>query len=790
MLRDSDIVSRTNWRDPSGRDQAKVIDWLWEMREVKDALLERAARNHAFYEGRQLHEWSSYFKQMILPGRYQRAIVDHEHFDHLIFNVVKPLLNQKLAKFSRSEPIWRAQSYTSDEFDQSVARFSNDLLGYYALHQMKIPRVNDQLIRHLFLSPVSFVEPYWNPVAGDPIHTTLDDFYRDARPMPDDADPDLARQIVEQNNARRQEDHERFQQMVGFQGFEHPVTQFTGDEEVRIRSVFDVMWYPFFVSDWSEVEMYLVSTVMTPEQIHARYKIPYDEISRHRNIEDLNSRHLDMIGSFNSPFMDYPELGERFDCGVLVHQLHVSKNITGPGTNGATAIKLGYANKAARFGELASANGKLPLYPISEHPGTTYAWGTCSMDDAVAPQNEINDALTKARKLRRDKVHQKIVRQKNDGGNIDAFYDDDSLYEVEDMNMRPQFLQLPVQGIEQQQAIEFAIRYLQLALAVPDVSLGRTAESDPTSGKAIQSLQAAANEALATTGKSLNALWSDVGSHVLADLQHYAVEDRLTGVLGENNRVLYRQWSAANLRPSNYAEYPDKAANVVVTTFSEIPKSPQEEQALLLRVLELKHFDDDPVMRRRVVARALGMEDIKSVFDPAESARNRASDNLRRWQQGERVPPPVHPQKHAEFIAVYEQFVDSDDFITLLQTKPQVAQEIVATIEVHKQYDAYNKASDIVRQQMAMAQASYDGAKGMFAQEQLHAAALLLKQSQNLGMNLGRPTPAAPERPSPSKQPKRDTSAPSNNARRPRAAEPANPNAAPVGAQPPTGAIQ
>jgi len=149
MYRDCDTFANTDWNDPTGRQQARAIDWLWEQRQAKNPFEERAARNYCYFEGKQLREWSEVVRQMVLPTRY-RNMKTSEMEDCLVFNVCRYLLNQKLAKLSRSDPIWHVPSYTSDEFDQTVARFSNELMAWEALHNLRIPSRNDHLLRHSF----------------------------------------------------------------------------------------------------------------------------------------------------------------------------------------------------------------------------------------------------------------------------------------------------------------------------------------------------------------------------------------------------------------------------------------------------------------------------------------------------------------------------------------------------------------------------------------------------------------------------------------------------------------
>lgn len=754
MYDTADIICRTNWEDPDGRSQARAIDYIWEQRHAKYDLEARAAQNYAFYEGLQLYEWNDYQRQMVLPGRYSGPHAP-KVLDEITFNTCKYLINQKLAKFSRSEPIWSVPSYTSDEFDQTVARFSNDLMAWQAIHNLRIPALNDQFLRHAFCSPAVWLDAYWDTSKGDPIATTLDDYLGDSEQAPDNASPEMYAEYEARNMQRRDEAIERYRSMRAFEGVDtdgslKPLVQYSGDAAINIRTIFDVTWYPFEFLDWADVDAYLVSTVMTPEKIRARYRIPYEEIKGHRNSADVAERHERMRGAFSSPYFDRPYVGESYDSGVLVHQLHVSKRAAPP--YGMTCVKLGSSNRCipGQWGPSIDPLGRMPLIGFSEYPGLTHAIGTCTMDDLIAPQIEINDSLTKARKLRRNRVNAKVIRKKEDGSHPDALKDDDYDYEVNDMNNRPQVLQLPTEGFEEAKAIETSIRFMQDSSGVPDISLGRNDQSDVQSGKAIIALKSGSYEILSTTGRMLNVLWSDVGSRILMLFQHYAIENRITGIVGEDKRLTYRQWSAADLRPTSFDQFPDKTANVIVETFSNIPRSPAEREAMLFNVLKLGVIEDQKVVKR-LVARVVDMNDVESLFDPSEQARDRASDNLRRWQMGEPVQPPNPHQDHDEFIDVYTKFVNGDDFMTLGQRNPRGAAEMLSAIEQHKQLRDQRDAMDVVRKQMALAEVSFNGAQSLMRKGMLGAAEMLLLQSAMLGGSAQKPPIGGNPEPKPQK---------------------------------------
>lgn len=725
-----DLFTRTDWYDQTRRAQAQAVHWLFEQRYLKNEIEARASRNAAFYNGKQWLEWLPYQRQMGVPPLQNSK--DPLIQDRVTANVIGYLLEQKHASFARYEPLWSAPSFTRDEYDQSVSRFSSDLLGYYAMYGIRIPDINDRLQIHISTSPITFLEYWWDPNKGDALPAiTLDDWYRPQKEIPPNALPDEISAIQQGNEEMRNEDVAQFRQLHGYNKHANRVFQRTGDPEVTIRTVFDTMWYPFLARTRKDVHAYLVSTVMSPEEVAYRYSMPMDEVLKHRNSQDVTERRLAMRGMYGNPHMQMAVQGPEHDNGLLVHQLHVDRVVAPP--YGASVVVIGNSNEAIIVrNELGNALKELPLYPCVEYPSTENLWGRCTVDDLIHPQMLINDALTKANTLRRRRVTATLVMKKDTS--TKALENGQRILEVDNIAEElPRFIEQPGDAIEEARVVEFNIRLMQDQAGVPDVSLGRTDDSDAKSGKAVQSLAAGARERLQGRGKMLDRAWGWCGTGTLANLQKYAVAERVTGIVGDDNSHQYEIWSSARLRPSMYdSENPGQVANVNVTTFSTIPQSPEQQQKTTLELIQAGVFPPDEIPR--IVASVWGYQAWRDVADVGRAARDRAADNIERWKRGEMVHAPFAEQNHAQFIRIYEQWINTDEFTSLAMRTPAIGAEVRQHIQLHMRFDAYNEQRRALLSVAGRMMAAHDVAKQLEAEGMKGAAQMFALMSMGVGV--------------------------------------------------------
>lgn len=688
----SGVLGKTDWNDP--RAIATAMKDIFEQRELKRDLEARAARNIAFYEGRQSWEWHEGRRQMVFPRRLKKVA------DLLIYNIIKPLMVQKLAKMARSEPVWKVPSYTTDEFDQMVARFSNDLMGYYYLHGLRVPEIVEDLLRNIYTSPVTFLEPGWDPILGEAMDVTLDDFYRE---IPQEATNEMADQM-------RGDDLTAFRGLLGANGREEgdnrPVVQYTGDLSLHIRSIFKVMWYPFHVEQWSDVHAYLISEVMTPEEVSMRTGMPIDEVLANRNsiaAHDFATHRL--VQGWTSPFIDTPVVDPENDYGIIVHRLFGDRRLAGPG--GVSAMLIGASDEAIGVGKIGNKLDRLPLRAFVEHPSPDTAWGTCSVDDAICAQIDFNDAATQRGRARRQRVRPRIIRDKNDGSGPTGasaleWNKPDAVYEVNHMERRPQLLVEPPTGQDDTIAIQFNMEFLHDVMAVPAVALGRTDEiGKNASGRLALALQEEANERNKLVGKLLNIGFSWVGEILLSLLQSHAVKERLTPIAGDNNAVEFKAWSRASLQPTMYAQHPASVAIVTVDSFSNIPSTTAERRQLVVALLELgvlKAGEDDAVIRD-----AFGFGTDKEILEAGRAGRDRAEAKVIQWRQGQNAPPVMQSDDHESAVPIISAFIASDDFRQIAQERPDIAGEAVMHLDSHQQQIHDEKAREVMRAMYAQA---------------------------------------------------------------------------------------
>lgn len=663
-----------DWSDPT--DLAKCAHWLYGMRDLKKELERRTARNIAFFEGKVHHEWSWKQRSMVLPDWKRDRL-------NLSDNFCKMLITKRIAKMNRMDPAWSVPAYTADEYDQVVSRFSNDVMKWYWSEGLRMPEHVRMYLLWRAVSPICFMHPHWDPMKGDPVMLTPEDM---ARPIPPTATP-------EQAAAMQAEDMERFASLKGYDENQGMAVQYTGDLGYTTTTIFNTMWYPFFAEEWDQVHIVLKSDVMPVEDVVRRYGIPKDVVLRHANAPQEHNRYAEAMGRWRSPFVESPDQYQVVERGVLVHQLFIDAKLHPP--FGASAIIIGGSKEAALWGKLGNKYAQLPFRPGVETRTPGVLWGTCPMDDLISPQLEATLGLNQEFEWRNQMIRNKVVRIKNDGADDLAYRADnpEAVIEVNTKEHTPTTLSLAPSAVtfENKAAMAFALRFMQDSASVPDISLGRTDDSDVKSGVAVRSIQQEAQEVLKIPGEALNDDMAWVGNFLLAELQDKAVYKRVTPLVGENNSVEYLAWSRAMLRPTIYAELTHQTAVVRVTNYTNIPSNPIEMRNTFIALAEMGWLM--PGKHDHVAAKIFGMDDIKTTLDKGRADRDKQEREIQLWRAGKFQGAPSITDDHAIHEEVLASWVKSDEFDRIRLTNPLLAADILSHYDLHQQ----SKFNDVAR---------------------------------------------------------------------------------------------
>lgn len=664
-----------DWNDP--KQLGKCAQWLYAQRQLKDTMEQRTARNIAYYEGRQHYEWSRKYGTMRLPETKRDQLL-------LVFNVIKPLIQQKLAKMVRLEPVWTVPAYTSDEYDQVVARFSNDILNWYWNDGLRMSERIRRLFEWMFVSPICFIHPHWNPTSGDPVEVKFEDW---ARPIPEGTPPDLAA-------AQQAEDMESYKRLRGYSSSTQTVVQYTGDIDFEVVDIFKAMWYPFYADKWDNVHIFLKTDILAPEDVAKRYGLTIDEVMKYgKATAEMDSYRMKLQG-WSSPFMGRISVADAdFDNGILVHQLYIDSVLAPP--YGRTAVVLGHGEEAIKWGILGNKYHQMPFRPMVEHQTPGVIWGTCTVDDMLPAQVELNKARNQQAEWRDLLNRPKVIRYLNDGADDESFKasNQDAIITVQSKDVKPDVLYSPQSGVEHEAAVAWDLRFMHDAAAVPDVSLGNTSETNAKSGIAVRSLQEEANERLKVQGEGINDAMSWTGSFLLAELQEKAVSKRLIPLVGENNSIEYIAWSRAMLRPSIYENLTGSSAIVRVTAFSNIPMTPTEMRRTVLELTNAQYLR--PGEHDNIIAKVYGFNDLKTTLDKGRADRDKQEREISMWRMGQQTAPPAFTDDHAAHEEVLALWVKSDEYRQTIKQFPYLEPEITEHYELHSQgkYNEKTRAS-------------------------------------------------------------------------------------------------
>jgi hypothetical protein len=647
------------------------------MRGLKRDLERRTARNIAFFEGKVHHEWSYKRGTMMLPDWKRDRL-------NLSDNFCKMLITKRIAKMNRMDPAWSVPAYTADEYDQVVSRFSNDVMKWYWTDGLRMPEHVRQYLLWRAVSPICFMHPHWDPMKGDPVMLTPEDVQR---PIPEGTPPEIVAQLVA-------EDQERFKTLTGYDENQDIAVQYTGDLGYTTTTVFNTMWYPFFAEEWEQVHIVLKSDIMPVEDVVRRYGVPKDVVLRHANSPQDYDRYAETMAKWRSPFVESPDRFELVERGVLVHQLFVDAKLHPP--FGASAIVIGGSREALLWGRLGNKYAQLPFRPGVETRTPGVLWGTCPMDDLISPQLEATLALNQEFEWRNQMIRNKVVRIKNDGADDLSFRADnpEAVIEVQTKDHTPTTLSLAPSAVsfENKSALQFALRFMQDSASVPDISLGRTDDSNVKSGVAVRSIQQEAQEVLRIPGESLNDDMGWVGNFLLAELQDKAVYKRVAPLVGENNAVEYKSWSRALLRPTIYAQLTHQTAVVRVTNYTNVPSNPIEMRNTVIALAEMGWLR--PGEHDHVIAKVFGMDDIKTTLDKGRADRDKQEREIQLWRAGQMQGAPSITDDHAIHEEVLAAWIKSDEFERIKQSNMLLAADILNHYDLHQQ-EKYNQQARI-----------------------------------------------------------------------------------------------
>lgn len=691
------------------KDLARCVRWMRGQVQLKESLEKRAARNIAFYEGRHNYEWDNRDRTMRMPSKDRRRMT-------LIYNVAKTLIQQRQSRIVRYDNAWNVPAATSDEFDQMVARFSNQVMAWYWDDNLRMPDKIHALTLWMMLSPLTFLHVCWNPAKGQSIVTPLDDFYRPTA--------GLSEQEAE---AQRKKDIEEFRRLRGYDQSDNTVKQAEGDADIQIVDIFKAMWYPFWAQRDADIRIFLKTDVMTADEISVRYGLSAREINRLRASSAISdegrARYSRLAAQWSNPLMpDTRLMGIEATGGIAVHQLYVAKELAPP--YGVSAIVLGDSDEAVSIGTLGNRYGDFPFRSLTESPSPSTLWGTCTMDDLIAPSIDINLAKTRQAEYRDIMVSPRIVRDKQDGADSESFKAEnkDHVIEVNDLATKmPKVLYIPAHGIEDENAVAFDLRFMHDASAVPDVALGNTNETNARSGVAVRSLQEEAAQRMKVAGIRLDSLMGWAGSMLLCTLQENATGNRLIPLVGDNNATEYFAWSRASLRPSIYSEATSNVAIVKCTAFSNVPTSPIETRNTLATLIQTGFIR--PGEHDSLVNNVFGLGDIETYLDKERRDRDKQENEIAMWRAGKLVPPPAITDNHRVQKEVLDPWIASDEGQRIILSDPMLA----ANIMQHREEHAQGEYDEAVRQQLRVQWATMR-VNAEFAERAVNAG--LIPQSQ------------------------------------------------------------
>lgn len=690
-------ISTSAFGDKMGA--ATVGRLLWQNRTVKQDAERRWLLNLEFASGNHWLQWKDEQAEWIRSEKLNNWDI------RLTFNRILPAIEQRISRLMRRDPVWTVAPEGEDDGDRIVARTANQVMGWYWTDGIRMPPKLREALAWAMTTGSVCIRPYWNPFLGESVVTTLQDYMR---PAPADATPDDI-------GGMAQEDQSDFKMKFGMDAFSAgQVDQKTGDIAVEIIPPFDIIGWPFDAVKFEDWRIKMVTRRRTHAEAAQLYGKTVEEIAAMAQGEYMDDfrRKVSRAYGGNSPSLASD--GNDHET-ILEHEIYVPAGVGG-WPNGRAAIVLGLEGEAVRLGDIANPDHRDPLFMLQEKPIPGKLWGTCTMDQLVPANIDLNLACSQQSNYRNRQINPTVVRIQGDCGQDKAFSNaPGKVLEVLSKEHVPTILERPELGNDHDKTIERNVRMMNDISGVSGVDLGSSREDSVKSGIAIARLQEQNDTRLIGFAEAVDECMSQVGSFLLATLREKSIDERIAHIIGEDNRLEVVKWSGQSLRPSGYGQPGAQKAMVRCSSFKNLPTTRPEVYAL---VQENTGPDKlfDPIKDRRLLIRLLGVGNINEAFDEDRIDESKAENEHDGWRAGRPVPPPAMTDNHQVHIERHGRWLKTPEFDILARSNPMAAQEAVEHYRLHRD----GLAMEAIRPQYDLKIADYK----VFLESQERAATL------------------------------------------------------------------
>lgn len=663
-------IAQCDWNSPAA--VATLARRLWrEADDNRRSFKAKVLRNIEFVAGNQWHRWNE--QNAVMEPDATRAFWRSD----LMFNRILPAIETLISRTVGRDNIWRTPAQTDDLGDRVVARTADAMLKGMWKSTLDM---DDKLLQFLgwaCTTGEAFFRSRWNPQGGIPIETGIEEFMP---PLMGGEPPEL---VV----AAQTEAYDQFKQMFGEEAAAQGVgTQQSGDPEVEVLCPLDVITWPWNIISFDQAQVWMIVRRRTIGEIAAAYGLTPEEvrkIGQPSEDEDWQNTLVErwdqgINGTYRAS-MDGRETGV-----VYEFELYVPKGVGGF-KNGRAAIVLGFQAEAQFLDDIPGSAHTLPIHWALEKPVPGKLHGTCTVDQMIPGQVELNTAAAQKADYRNKKINPTIVRIQGDLMEGQEFTNDpEKTMTVAGREYMPAVLELPDIGVQHDRDINLAISQLNDLGGASGVDMGSAEEDNVKSGRAILALRQQNDERRRPFGVRLDRCLGKLGSHVLELCQEYAVDERTLHVIGEDNRVELVTFHADLIRPSTYGKSGFNPAMVTCDVFGQMPTTLPEKLAIIQTLMTTNPPVLDPVRDRSAILQALNLRDLSAVFDEERIDQARVAQEHDQWRAGKPVPPPSKADNNSVHLREHRRFAKTDDYREMARSNPMLAMQFEQHLRDHE----------------------------------------------------------------------------------------------------------
>jgi len=664
-----------DWNNP--QDIADLKAYLWENKTYKRRVEEQAIRNLSYVLGDQHFKLNR--RTMVMEPDRSRPDWKVE----LTANVILAALLKKLARIQGADVEWGAAPITDDEPDKAVARMQRDLAKYYYSRGFKMPAQMVRVQMLAMMTKVAYIECNWNPLGGQKKIVTPDQF---AIPNPLTGELDMDSAFV------------MFGQQFGAGALERGwKTQFSGDMMLEVFPLFEMIAYPFTEPNFDQKFIKM--------RTRLRHITQAARIAG-MSVEDLKDAmgSNPIAGDEDGPWQDrvtgwgastFQELGAARATKSLNgpdHELVYCHDITLESwydpenyPDGMTALVINDYCVPDSVKPIPTPNKRAPYWVVHEIPIELTEFGTCTVDQMRSGQDDLNDILTQGANYRRRQVSPTICTFGGFANGVKSFNNaPGAVQEFDTPEYMPRILERPDLPSDYERCMTATLRLLDTVSGTSDVDRGQTDLTKAASGRAITALQAANDAIVSPMVKQLRNTLAEICEFNMECLQEFAVDDRITEIIGDNNKGELRIWNREMLRPQTWGQPGLRTAMVRITGDGGMPATRDEIMEYILRFTEMGYFqpgrDDEKIFKLLGVAEIKGVLDADRVDSVAECL---AIDTYRKGG----IPPM--PRETADFrtrLNILGKWMnDDDDYGEVTRRFPHLIGQIAQRLQLLKQ---------------------------------------------------------------------------------------------------------